>query len=346
MRGATYKGQQYTSLQAVAKLLEPETGLSLRRLHQLLKAQNGDGDAVSEQQPKRHRRTITYNGREYPSLQVAAQELAQSTGRSVKWLKAIIRNHDGDGDAALRWCQTHRTSRRRGVSPTRVIMFEGRELSRSALARELSPRLGLPVSTIDSRLCANGNNVEQLRRDVERSRILVDGTTYPSLVAFVRELRRRYRLAPGVVRRWIKQEGLEGALAHARAYARHHRQRAQQRRSIELPVILYGWQFHSFSAMCAYYSINASKTEWEDHVLAGKSSCLFPPIAHKLAQWWELALLNEQNRWDAATEAKMPKSQLPVNPEQLPITDPMEINMLTLQASARERLEAMTNSFH
>jgi hypothetical protein len=55
----------------------------------------------------------------------------------------------------------------------------------------------------------------------------------------------------------------------------------------------------------------------------------------------QAALLDERNRWDAAAEARMPKSRLPLNPVQMPITDPWEINMLKLQATARQQLEKM-----
>jgi hypothetical protein len=294
-------------------------------------------------------KTATHNGRQYRSRVEVARELAQITGRPVHYFEGIVGKHNGDGDAALRWWQTHH----RKHHPKRVINFEGRAMTRQALARELAPQLALSVHAIAQRLYVNGDDVEQLRRDVEqkrrdaeKQRIVVNGTTYPHRAAFVHDMHRRYRPVPRTVWRWIKQEGLEATLIHARAYARQRRKHAQQRRDIELPVILFGWQFRSFSAMCRYYEIshNVRKAEWENHVLADKSPCLFSPIATKLAQWWEAAMLDDHMRSGAAAEAQMPKSRLPLNLEQLPITDPWEINFLKLQASARQRLETMVET--
>jgi len=291
-------------------------------------------------------KTAAYKGRKYSSRLEVARELAPLTGRSVERLCAIIADHAGDGDAALRWCQTHRRSPLSQPHPKRAILFEGRTVTRSALARVLAPQLDLSVGATAWQLRANGDDVEQLRRVVEQRRIVVDGTTYPTRARFVHEMHRRYHPSPTTVQRWIKQEGHEAALTRARVYARRRLKRAQQRRDMALPAILFGWQFRSFSAMCRYYEIshNVRKVEWENHVLADKSPCLFPPIATRLAQHWEAAMLDERNRWDAAAEARMPKSRLPLNPEQLPITDPWELNMLKLQASARVRLEAMVET--
>jgi hypothetical protein len=285
-------------------------------------------------------KTITFNDRNYHSYSELARALAPLTGFCVRHLHRLISKYDGDGDAVLRRWQTHHCQPRQ-PRPKLAIQFDGRTLTRKALARELAPQLGLSVEAIDARLRKNGNDVERLRRELEQHRIVVDDTTYPDRAAFIRALHQRYHPKLNTVRRWVSQEGLEKALLHARTYARRWRERAQQRKDLELPIILFGWHFRSFSAMCRYYEIKANKAAWEDHVLANKSSCLFPPIATKLAQWWQAALLDERNRWDVAAEARIPKSRLPLNPVQMPITDPWEINMLKVQATGRHQLETM-----
>jgi hypothetical protein len=280
-------------------------------------------------------KAATFNGQTYPSQLAVARALTPLTGLSIGYLQQLIKKHNGDGDAALRWWQTHH------LQP-QAILFDGRTLTRKALARELAPQLGLSAAAINMRLHANGNDLEQLRRDVEQRRIIVDGATYPDRATFVRALHQRCHAHIRTVSAWVKHEGFDAALIRARSYARRWRKRAQQRKDLELPVILFGWEFRSFSAMARYYGINTShKAAWEDHVLADKSTCLFPPITNKLAQWWQAAMLDDRNRWDAATEARMPKSRLPVNAEQMPIDDTWEINMLKVQAKGRQELEAM-----
>src|SRR5262245_21112913 len=150
-------------------------------------------------------KTATFNCRQYCSRLEVARELAQITGRTVRYLETIVRKHNGDGDAALRWWQT------RHQHPK--LHFEGREVTRSALARELAPQLALSVAAIRRRLRANGDDVEQLRRAVEQQRIVVDGTNWPNRAAFVHEIHRRYHPSPKTVRAWVKQAGFEAALA-------------------------------------------------------------------------------------------------------------------------------------
>src|SRR5262245_20374260 len=104
-------------------------------------------------------KTATFSGRQYCSRLEAARELAQITGRTVNYLERIVGKHNGDGDVALRWWQTRRQHPK--------IHFEGRELTLSALARELAPQLALSVAAIRKRLRANGDDVEQLRRALE-----------------------------------------------------------------------------------------------------------------------------------------------------------------------------------
>jgi hypothetical protein len=80
--------------------------------------------------------------------------------------------------------------------------------------------------------------------------------------------------------------------------------------------------------MARYYNLPLRlhlKSDWEDHTLRdGKPGCLFPDLSRKLTRLWEIGVLNEWNRYDAAYEAKLRPSSLPLNQQQEPVDEPRE----------------------
>lgn len=313
-----------------------------------------EGGGVSPRQPVsgRKRRSTgkaaTYAGRTYRSYKELVLKLMTLTGRSSGMLLNILRYCDGDGDAAVRWCQTHR---RRLSSHSRAalkIQFEGREMSRYAIARELAPRLpGVSATAIRDQLRLNGDDVAALMRTRESAQITVADITYPNRAAFCDMLHQRYRVSPRTLQQWLRQGCTpDEVMTRAKGLAQRRRGRRRRQPKQQRDIVLLGWRFSSFSALCAYYGISVPagrRDAFEAHLLAGKTGCWFPPIAQRLARLWEAGRLDERNRWDQRTEARKPPRSLPRNSERLPVTEPMELAMLKLQTTTQEKLAAWSS---
>lgn len=203
--------------------------------------------------------------------------------------------------------------------------YDGRDFPDTmALARYLAWKTGRSTNTCWKGLQRLDGDaaglVERYRKADAAAQIEVGGRAYKSQKAFCHHLSRYYGISRTTTYNWLNEYGAEATVQRAKEI---RAKRRPIRRSA--PVVLFGWRFRSFKAICTYYrhpySV-AALARWRKHLEAGGRPCDF--FLSAVAKLWTSGELDERNRWPAEFEARLPRSCLPANAEMEPVTDAFE----------------------
>jgi hypothetical protein len=243
------------------------------------------------------------------------------------------------------------TKRREGETPPAAvsktrgrgqpIIYNGQQFAdRTSLAHHVAAICGTGHSWEACRLYLRKHNndvaavLAELQRIAtegggSRKHFTVNGRIYKTRAAFARHLSHYYGVSRVTAENWLTKKGLSPEEAQVRA-----RQWEKQHKPVERPepIWLFGWEFRSFCAVCAYYGhpyTEAQRRRWKEHLAAGKPAYEF--FLETLTRLWQRDLLDDRNRYRREDLAHRPARSRPRNEKPYPILDLGEVRFVNAE---------------
>jgi hypothetical protein len=212
--------------------------------------------------------------------------------------------------------------------------------TRLALARHLYTLSGRSVGACVQALRSRDDDPRAVLARYNGTFARIGEHTYRTRSDFIRYISHYFGSPESTVSDWLRRGRSPDEVI---ALARKRRGPAQVANKGG-PVTIFGWRFHSFTALCNYYRVGAVappswRESWREHRAAGRNPAVLPPLLKEIARLWQSGLLDEHNRFSPEREARMPRRWLPRNSEPEEVVHELERKLVdALQPPEAETL--------
>jgi hypothetical protein len=216
---------------------------------------------------------LDFDGRSFANRRRLAKYLAPVSGLSITSCIELMKRHENDPATAIAQLQS--------PSP---LHYDGRSFRRPTdLARYLTTIVGgkRSVEAVRVMLRCKGHDpaavVAHYRAIDTRFFARVGSQIYRTKKDFIRYVNRYYGIPAGTVTAWLNAGE---PIADVLSAAKEHRTTTPAASYWQGPVVLFGWRFASFTALCRYYgrSPTSWNHKWREHAAGGGTAARFSPL--------------------------------------------------------------------
>jgi hypothetical protein len=234
---------------------------------------------------------LDFDGRSFANRRRLAKYLAPVSGLSITSCIELMKRHENDPATAIAQLQS--------PSP---LHYDGRSFRRPTdLARYLTTIVGgkRSVEAVRVMLRCKGHDpaavVAHYRAIDTRFFARVGSQIYRTKKDFIRYVNRYYGIPAGTVTAWLNAGE---PIADVLSAAKEHRTTTPAASYWQGPVVLFGWRFASFTALCRYYgrSPTSWNHKWREHAAGGGTAARFSPLLVAITRLWQWSVLDERNR--------------------------------------------------